>query len=79
LPINGFIFDYAICLPYPCHSDIKHYSNRLARIPSKFALLEQARTVKKVAVVVRKISGRGQEKAKYGLRKQKEEITLPIY
>jgi len=49
----------------------------LACIHSKFALLEQSRTVKKMAGVVRKISGRGQEKARYGLRKRKGEITLP--
>jgi hypothetical protein len=41
-------------LPYPCNSGIKNYSNRLAYITSKLALLEQARTVKKMARVNKK-------------------------
>jgi hypothetical protein len=49
----------------------------LACVHSQFTLLQQSRTVKKMTGVVRKVSGRGQEKARYGLRKRKGEITLP--
>ena len=51
----------------------------LACVHLKFALLEQSRTVKKMAVVVRKISGRDQEKAKYGLKNEKGRLLFLTY
>jgi len=64
-------------LPYPYDLNISLYFKTLACAHSQFLLLEQSRTVKKMARVVKKVAERGQEKAKYGLRKPKGEIILP--